>query len=69
MKMITVRMMVNGKTCAELVDKAEERLSKFLEIPKEELENKVTYEFAMYESSDDGVELSIFAAEVFAKVK
>jgi hypothetical protein len=62
-------MVVNGKTCAEMIDKAETRLAKFLEIPKEELEDKVNYEFSMYEASDDGIELSIFGAEVFAKVK
>ena len=62
-------MVVNGKTCDELVNKAEQRLSAFLNIPLEELENKVSYEFAMYESSDDGIELSTFGAEVYAKLK
>jgi hypothetical protein len=69
MKIITVRMVVNGKTCAELVEKAETRLAKFLDVPVEDLENRVTYEFAMYEASDDGIELSTFGAEVYAKVK
>ena len=69
MKVITVRMVVNGKTCEELVNKAETRLSAFLGIPVEELESKVNYDFAMYEASDDGIELSTFGAEVYAKLK
>jgi hypothetical protein len=62
-------MVVNGKTCQELIDKAEKRLAAFFNTPVEELENKVNYEFNMYESSDDGVELSIFTSEVHAKLK
>jgi hypothetical protein len=62
-------MVVSGKTCQELIDKAETRLAAFFKTSVEELENKVNYEFNMYESSHDGVELSIFSADVHAKLK
>jgi hypothetical protein len=62
-------MMVNGKSYQELINKAEKRLAAFLNTSIEDLQNKVSYEFNMYESSNDGIELSIFSAEVRAKLK
>ena len=69
MRVVNVRMMVNAKSYAEIIEKAEKRLSSFLDIPVEELQNKINYEFEIYESSDDGVSLSTFTASVHAKLK
>jgi hypothetical protein len=69
MRVVNVRMMVHAKTYAELIEKAEKRLSSFLDTPIEDLPNKIHYEFEIYESSDDGLTLSTFTASVYAKLK
>jgi len=69
MRVVNIRLLANGKSYEEIVEKSEKRLAKFLDIPVEELENKLNYEFTFYESSDDGIELSTFSAEVHAKLK
>ena len=69
MRVVNITMMVNGKSYQELINKAEKRLAAFLNTSIEDLQNKVSYEFNMYESSNDGIELSIFSAEVRAKLK
>jgi len=68
-RVVNITMMVNGKSYQELINKAEKRLAAFLNTSIEDLQNKVSYEFNMYESSNDGIELSIFSAEVRAKLK
>jgi hypothetical protein len=69
MRVVNIRMMVHAKSYAEIIEKAEKRLSNFLDTPIEDLPNKMNYEFEIYESSDDGVTLSTFTASVYAKVK
>jgi hypothetical protein len=69
MRVVTVRMMVHALTYEDLVSKAESRLALFVDMPVEELQNKVNYEFNIYESNNDGVSLSTFTAEVIARLK
>jgi hypothetical protein len=69
MKVVNIRMMVHAKSYEELVDKAEKRLALFVGTSVEDLQNRVNYEFNIYESSDDGISLSTFSAEVLAKLK
>jgi hypothetical protein len=69
MRVVNIRMMVHAKSYSELIEKAEKRLSNFLDTPVEDLPNKVNYEFEIYESSDDGTTLSTFSASVYAKLK
>jgi hypothetical protein len=68
-RVVNVRMMIHAKSYAEIIEKAEKRLSSFLDTPIEDLANKINYEFEIYESSDDGVMLSTFTAAVHAKLK
>jgi hypothetical protein len=69
MRVVNIRMVVNAKSYSEIVEKAEKRLASFLDVPVENLQNKINYEFEIHESSDDGIQLSTFTALVQAKLK
>lgn len=61
--------MVLGLTYEEILEKTEKKLSDFFQIPVDELEEKLSYEITIWESSDDGITAPIFSAEVISQVK
>lgn len=69
MRTIHVRTMVHDTTYKGILEKAENRLANFFEIPKEDLHKRLNYEITIYETSDDGVTLPIFTAEVSARLR
>jgi hypothetical protein len=69
MKTVTVRTLVSSTTYKGLVEEAEKKLSLFFEFDIEDLNNKISYEMMIHESSDTGDTLSIFTADVLAKLR
>ena len=69
MKTVTVKALVSSTTYKSLIEAAEYKISKFFEIELEDVKDKVSYEIAVWESSNDGVSLPIFSGEFTAKLK
>jgi hypothetical protein len=69
MKSIVVRTIVNSNTYKGILEETEKKLSSFFEISREDLSNMVSYELKIYESAADGVTLSIYSADVTAKLR
>jgi hypothetical protein len=64
-----VRLLIHGSSYKEIVEKTEKKIADFLEVDFEDIESNVSFEYMMYEASNDGISAPVFSAEVSVRVK
>jgi hypothetical protein len=64
-----VRLLVHGNSYKEIVEKTEKKIANFLQVDYEDIESNASFEYMMYESSNDGLSEVIYSAEVSVRVK
>jgi hypothetical protein len=69
MRSVTVRTIVTSTTYKGLIEQAEKKLSAFFEIEYEDVQDKISYEILIHESSNDGITLPIFTGEILCKLR